>query len=222
MATIKGLGLSLIQKLYSLPSAQILGVTDLDTDSVSQTLPIIPNILRRSDNIIGNNQGGWLQGVMENVHSGADDEVSTYRPYDGTAAGSTTLVGAAAGFPAPIPSGWDLWILGCSLERTSGAGTVVGLLALNGNPLGWGIDDAGAAVTDTPLFNLARFTSIVADAAALAYGIGADGQPWQPVNLRLPGQIALEFHTTSSAAVTVQLAILMGLFPEAMGQDVVT
>jgi len=221
VATVKGIELSLIQKLYGLPSSQLAGVTQLDADNVSQTLPIVPEILRRSANIVGNNQGGIFQGVMEMVHSGADDEVGTYVPYAGTIAGGTTVVGARAGFPLPIPEGWDLWFLGCSLERFSGAGTVVALLSLNGSPGGWGIDDQGAAVPETPLFNIARFTSIVAD-AIIGYGIGADGQPWQGVGrMRLARDQEYELRSTSSAAVSYRLAILMGLFPEAMGQDIV-
>jgi len=222
MAEVSGVQLALIQKLYGLSANQLAGVTQMDADNVQQVVPIVPEILRRSLNIVGNNEGGLFQGVMENVHSAADSEVSTYRPYEGVVAGSTTIVGGAPGFPLPVPTGWDLWLLGMSLSRTSGAGTVVAMLALNGDQLGWGIDDAGAAVTSTPNFHVARFTSIVADAAGEAYGIDAQGNPFVNINKRLPRSMTLQLHSTSDAAATIQASLLMGIFPESMGQDVVT
>jgi len=220
MGLIKGLQLRLVQSLYGIPGSQSSGVTEVDLDNVQQVINVVPEVLRRSDNVIGNNQGGWFQGTMQNVHSGADAELSTYVPYKMTVAGGTTVVGAAPGFPAPIPEGWDVWLIGCSLERTAGAGSVVALLSLNDNPLGWGIDDSGAAVTGSPLISLVRFTSIVNDVGGYGYGIGADGMAFQRVGIRLPPKIDFEFRTNSTAAATVQLSIVMGLFPEGMGQDI--
>jgi len=211
---IKGLQLRLVQKLYGIPPAQIRGVTELDTENAQQTIPLVPEILRRSDNILGLISGGWFEGVMENVHSGADDEVCSLNPY---------IPGAAAGpgFPSPVPDGWDIWILGASLLAHSGAGSAVIILDINTGARGLGIDDQGAAVTATPLIILQRWTSIVADVGGLTgYGIDAQGKAWQPIGVRVPRGADMELRGTSDAAVSYRAAIIMGIFPEGMGQDV--
>jgi len=41
------------------------------------------------------------------------------------------------------------------------------------------------------------------------------------VNIRIPRGATLAFHSTSAAAAEFQMAFLLGLFPAALGQDVV-
>jgi len=215
MATVKGPQLSTIQRLYGLSPAQLLGVTDIDTDHVSQVLPIAPEILRRSNSILGSVAGGFFQATLENVHSAADDEVTVLRPYASAAAAITV--------PTPVPDGWDIWLLGGSVLRTAGAGGAAMVIALNGIPGGMGLDDGGTQVTDTPLQILGRWDSIIDDIQAfLGYGATEAGDPWINFNVRLPRGVVIEFHSTSDAAITIQAALQMGIFPEGMGQDVVT
>jgi len=221
MGIIKGSQLSLIQKLYGIPGSQSLGITDVDLDTLTQTLPVVPEILRRSDNILGNSGGGWFNGVMENVHSGADIEVCSLVPY-------TPGAGAVRGFPNPVRPGWDIWLLGASLIRTSGTGGAIVILDINtpgGN--GLGIDDSGDPVLDTPIFPVARWTTFVDDlggGSAPELGLGPAGSLhcYQPIGIRLPRPCDLELRGDSDAAVTYQCAMIMGIFPEAMGQDVAT
>jgi len=215
VALITGAQLRLVQRLFGLAPASVVGATDLDTQNVSQVLPLGPEILRRSDNILGLQSGGWFEGVCENVHSGADNEVCSLTPYTPGAA-------AGPGFPDPVPPGWDIWLLGASVIRFSGAGGASAALVLNGNPRGLGIDDSGAAVAATPVPILAVWDSIIDAPSTLGgFMVTEAGDPWVKMNLRLPRGIIIEFHSTSDAAVSLRTAMIMGIFPEGMGQDVV-
>jgi len=194
------------------------GITVLEDDSVTQTLPIVPEIARRSLAI--GNIGGWVLAVLENVHSGADFEQSSINLYNPAAAAIRPP------YPGPVPLNTDVWMLGCSLIRNSGAGGLTGgLLGLNPPTLsqGLGIDDAGVALITTPIMTLAHFVGVDETlSSGNAFGETDQGLTYVPINLRIPRGGTLVFSSEAAAAAEFQLLVVLGLFPAGMGQDVVT
>lgn len=216
MSLIPGNQLRLISKLMGLSQQAIAGISDLDDKNISQVLTT-NELVRRG--LTEANLGGWYQGLLENVHSVADGETSSIDPY---APGASFV----APYPALVPEGWDVWLLGVGGVRSSGAGGLTGAL-MQIDPLrtqvGWAQDDAGAPVTAvSPAWTIARFDSVSAEIG----GVQADpmlteaGDCFVHVGVRLPRGITIVFHSEAAAAAEFQAQFLMGLFPEALGQDI--
>jgi len=195
------------------------GPTVLDDDSVSLTMPVLPEIARRS--LIQGPLTGWYTSVMENVHSAADGELSSINPYEPGAA-------AVAPYPESVPDDFDVWLLKAFAQRSSGSGALtMGYLDMNPvtHQQGWGIDDAGAPVIDEPPVVLARWDSVeavVTVAGATEPAMTEAGDTMVDVNIRIARGALLRFSTESAAAAEFQCLLLMGLFPSGLGQDVVT
>jgi len=217
MALIKSGMLKRIQGLIGTPGSS-LGPVNLEDESVTQVLPVIPEIARRG--LAPGTIGGWGTGLMENVHSGADFESSSIDPY---------LAGVAAvgAYPAEVPLEFDVWLLGVSAQQTSGTPGLDGAFLLL-NPVAsqqmWGVDDGGLQVVGDPPLMLARWDAI--DSTVTTTGdilIAESGEVYLPINIRIPRSGCLiAFHTESAGAAEYQATLLMGLFPAALGQDVVT
>ncbi len=199
----------------------ITAPTVLDDDSVSMTFPVVPDIARRGLSVGG--AGGIFQGILENVHTAADDERSAIMPY-------TAGPDAAPGFPAAISRDFDLWLLSASVVKTSGGGTLPGAALflrapLSNNPtLGFGRDDAGAPVTNNTLYPLAFWNAFfTGSAGSNDFGINdISGDASQDIGVRLPRGCELVFDTTSTETVTIRVIMQLGLFPAGLGQDVAT
>jgi len=216
LADVTGGQLRLIQKLFGLGSSSVTGATDIDANDLSMVVSVIPEILRRGDSLA--TQSGWFQGVMRNVHAGADDQESVIDPY-------APGVAAVPPYPTVVPAGFDVWLLSASAIRQTGAGDIVEA-GLNMNPSGatqgWGVNQAGAQVVAGPRVWLARWDEL--DAALT--GVNANllteaGELSVRIGLRIPRQAStLEFHTESAGAATFQVSLVMGIFPESLGQDI--
>lgn len=217
MSIIHSRMLGLIQKLIGGGSGSL--VTVLDDDSVTQVLPVIPEIARRSLTI--GNIGGWFLAVLENVHTSDDFEQSSIPVYTPAAAA------VIPPYPLVVPDDQDIWLIGASLIRTTGAGSLAaGVLAINPPSIsqGLGIDDAGATVIGTPMMSLAHFNGLNTVLGSVnAFGITAGGDPYVPIGLRLPRFTTLVFNSESGGAATCefQMIAIMALFPAGLGQDVV-
>jgi len=212
MSIIKNAILKPIQRLIGIAPAS--SPTVVDTGNVSLTMPILPDMARRS--LASQPTGGWFQGVLENVHSAGDAEISSINPYE-----------AAADAVAPYPIAiddllFDLWIVAVGGIRSSGSGGLTsGVVSItpSAHTQGWGRDDVGAPVVASPRMTIASFDAINSD-GALDFFITEQGLPFQPLNLRIPRNSLLTFHSTSAAAAEYQAWVLLGLFPAGLGQDV--
>jgi len=213
----------IIKNAILLPIQRLIGIapapteTVVDTSSVSLTMPILPDMARRS--LSSQPTGGFFIGVLENVHSAADDENSTIDPYN---PGPDVF----APYPALVDPGFDVWILKVGGERIAGAGTLdVGLLSLVNliHTLGWGRDDAQDPVPLVPNVTLARFDAIdEVVGAAIEPFITEQGETAVDVSMRIPRGSRLRFHSTAgTASATFNMWFIVGLFPGGMGQDVV-
>jgi len=190
--------------------------TELEDGTLVQVMNM-NDIVRRSRAI--GPFGGWYQGLLENVHSAGDTESSFIDPYEPGAS-------ANAPYPASVPLGWDVWIVGVGGVRSSGAGALADAI-MQINPIarqtGWGQDNAGAPVTGSPSFSLAHFDDVVASVGSIVADPmknGTNGLTYYQPNVRVPRGAAIEFHSTSGAAAEFQAQFLMGIFPQGLGQDV--
>lgn len=218
MARIKSGLIKGLQELLGISAGGVAGPVDVDLANVSQTLPIVPELARRG--LAPGTIGGWGFGLLENVHAGADGEASFIDPY--RAAGS-----AIQGYPRRVQQGFDVWLLGAAAIRSSGGGDITEAL-LQLNPVAsqqmWGKDDAGAAVVGDPTMGLIRWDDLsTAISVGTDYLVTEDGQPYVKLGIRIPRSgCTISFRTEAAAAAEFQCICLMGLFPAAMGQDVVT
>ena len=220
MATLKNAILRPLQKLIGVAPATLPTVVDLE--NVSLTLPIIPEVVRRSSAHVIEHGGLW-QGVLENVHSGADNEISSLRPYE---PGENFVISP---FPAVITDEWDLWLSKVGGRRSSGTGALSGaamiLTSIGASPMSqaWGKDDVAAKVEGTSPMVLAQFDGISTLVDALNANedpmITEDGKTWVDVNMRIPRGALLAFKSTAAAAAEFQMWFILGLFPAGMGQD---
>lgn len=178
---------------------------------------VVNEIVRRS-RTLGRTEGVF-SFLFTNNHAAANTQSTTITPYNAT-------VGAANGWPVPVPDDMEVWLIGAGVEQASGTGTIeAGLfLFLQGAQLGVGEDQAGAAVAGSSLFWLARWNSLVT--LSSEHALDPDGKPWVPIGLRLtrltigPGTTDLIFRSTSSAAAVFDCTAIMGLFPITFGQDI--
>jgi len=207
----------LILRLQALLGGPVVGgATSVDTDNISLTMPVIPELARRS--IVAGPVEGWYTSIFENVHSAADGEVSTIDPYEPGGA-------AVAPYPASVPRDQDVWLLKAYALRSVGTGGLTaGYLMMNPSPFqqGWGIDDQAAAVVDTPPVVLARWDVIEATVGAEEPALTEQGECMVDIGIRIGRGATLRFDTESAAAAEFQCVMLMGLFPSTLGQDVAT
>jgi len=209
VALITGDQLKAVAKIFGLRASQTSAFTDLDTEHVQQVLEI-SGIVRSSSQI--GPVSGWFLGVLQNVHPGAGDLVSTMNPYEPGAA-------ATQQFPRSVPQGWDIWCHGASMRRSAGAGTLTsGFLAINGDPQGWGRNNSGVTITDTPEQVVCHWNSIAPDVPTPA--LTPSGDTYVPVRMRIPRNSDFEYRTVAAgASANFDLAIVLGLFPAGIGQD---
>ena len=188
--------------------------TILDDGNVSQVLSI-NEIVRRSRTSAATS--GWFYAIFQNVHAAAGPLTSSIDPYD-------PGVAVLAPYPDPVPRGFDLYILRAMLRRNSGAGGLDGaVFSMNGGvgQQAWGVNDDGTATgaSQDPM-PFALFTGLDTSTTS-AVGLSGDGSVNVPVNLRVPqGLLNITLRTDAAAAATFRGYLIMGLFPEALGQDV--
>jgi len=216
MTVVKRPLLGILQNLIGIAPAPVPLI--LDEGNISLTLPIVPNIARRSQTL--GNAGGLFTGLLENVHAGADDETSTIKPYKAGAS-------AIAPYPEVIEDGTDLWLLRVALIAVVGTPDLAGaVFSINygGETNGWGRDDAGDPVTNSTPFAITAWDGTFTAATAYTGGdpctvVGTGAISDEP-NMRIPRGATLRIATTSGAAGEFRLLFLMGLFPAGLGQDV--
>lgn len=199
-------------------SGRVEGATDLENDRVVQALGI-NELVRRARTIAGSE--GIFLGLMENTHSAANTVATVVTPYD-------VPTGGIGAWPSPVPTSLDVWILGVSVQHTGGAGSLTGAFYIDmpTTQVGWGVDQAGAAVAALrSLQVVAYWDSLVTQTSAFARD-SVSGRFYWPVNLRIGRQrdandlTRVVFSSTSSAAAVFLATVILGLFPIGMDQDI--
>ena len=213
---IDGPALKGVGDLLGLAGSAVSDVTEVDTRNLAQVLPV-NEYIRRGQTPVAST--GMFRCVMENVHGAADSEASTVDPY--------TTEHVFHGYPSPVPSTLDFWVLRLHVMRASGAGdlTMANLRTgpTNSNFMqGWGVDDGGAAVSSTDGFLLwagAAFNSTGGGNIPALAEIGT-GKLTGDIGHRVRRGSQLIFSSLSDGIVTARMILLCGLFPAGLGQDI--
>lgn len=203
--------LGILNKALGLTGSGVPGPTELMDGTVDQVIAV--NDLARR----GRTQAattGIYNPAMVNLSTGAETTTTTVNPY-------TNTVGIVAPWPAPVPEQFDVWLLGVAANQSGGT-TWDAALYINPPDAqqGWGVDQSGAAAVSSIQYAVAYF-----DATATAthtFGVTAGGElPWQPIGIRLPRGATLIWVVDHADVSTVVAQLTLGLFPIALGQDVV-
>lgn len=203
-----------VNRVLGIAGQQVPAATLLDGANLSQILNV--NELVRRARTPGFTSG-WFYTLFVNIHGASGELSSSIDPY---VPGDASV----APYPSPVPRGFDFWLLGAAVRRTSGAGALSGaILFLNPDTRlqGWGVDDSGAAVATTSAIPLARWTGLDTGLSGTGgTGITGDGGAMVKTLTRVPREGDLLFITEASAAATFQCLMICALFVEGLGQDV--
>lgn len=192
-------------------------ITELQDGVVDQVLSV-GDIVRRGRTLAGNE--GIFYGRMLNEHAGAGTLTTTVNVYNL----ATTSTPEVAPYPVPMPKQFDVWILAAILRLTAGAASTTAVLnaRLPAVAQGWGVDDGGGDQFGIATIPLAFWDTIVGP-SGFSFGVGRDEVMYQKIGLRLPRSLddaALQFVSTSVGIQTYLCDVILGVFPVALGQDV--
>jgi len=190
-------------------------VTEFLDGELGQTLDVAP-IIRR-----GRTQAatqGIYQGYLRNEHAGAGSLATTEAVY-------AVDVGVLAPYPDPVPAQFDIWLMAAFLRQESGTGTIEATLTAVYPAVtrGWGLDDSGLAVTDSPMETVLAFWDTIVT-VGVSFGLQGTQGPMAHIGMRLPRSdtMLLRFRSTASALATFGCQVMLGIFPVALGQDIIT
>lgn len=185
------------------------------TDGIVDQVLSVGEIVRRSRTQAQTQ--GLYSAILQNVHT--DSEVLTVQvnPYNvGT--------GVIPPYPDPVPENFDVWLLGASVRRVSGASTLTGALFYQfpSANQGWGVDDSGVAVVESAPMGLIHWDSLVTLNTTSGRLQGSRGL-FQSLGLRMPrgasNNGSIRFVSSSSVTATFDCQLILGVFPAALGQD---
>ncbi len=193
-------------------------LTELEDGIVDQILSV--NEIARRGRTQADVQGIYTP-TLRNEHVDVETVNNEIDPYN---VGSTVLV---APYPDPVPAQFDIYLMGASLRHVSGtaSGMAVATLSLTVGTAsqGWGKKDNSNIILVSQQMRLAFWDAMVSDGTN--FGIrAADRGPHQRIGLRLPrggGGTTLSFRSISTVTVAIDCQMILGLFPAALGQDVV-
>lgn len=206
MQLFDGAGLKLVNKILGLssrPSAE----TFLDSESVQQALNM--NAFVRRGRAYGA-ADGMFAWTIENVHPGIDTQTTTIDPY--------ALASVAAGFPTPVPEGFDVWLLDAQVSVTTAN------VDLDPGPrlsivFGSTLKVFGPAGSVTIPWRL--WNTVIPISGTLGYmGVSA-GFPHRDAAWRIPRGATLTFASTSLAATSIFCGMAIALLPAGLGQDAI-
>jgi len=204
-----------INRVLGLAGTGAAQQTILDDGDLTQVLDVNP-FVRRGMTLAS--RTGIYFGIFRNVHGAGGLINNIINPYEAP--------NSRDGFPAVITvqSGLELWLLGASGERLSGAGGLdEGLLQIlfSSDQQAFGSDDSGGAVASSANLHVARWDGVSTATTTNAL-VMEDGSTFARIGIRLSRlATGLRFISDASAAATFQLNVMMGLFPTGLGQDVI-
>ncbi len=204
--------LGIVNKALGLTGAGAPDTEFLD-GVVDQVLPV-GELIRRG-RVLAGTDGIFTPTLRVNL-SGAATDGTTVDPYR---IGTTNRV---APYPAIVPNSLDVWLLGASVRQVSGTGTLNGVLSITVTTTqqGFGQDNAGLLVLVDQRIRLAFWDAIGSDGSN--FGILNELGTHKRLGIRLPRSTTeILFRVTSSATSSWDCQLVLGLFPVALGQDVV-
>lgn len=190
--------------------------TILQDAVLDQVIDVAP-IVRRGRTLASS--GGIFRCILRNNHTGAEQQTSAISPYN---VGPTFVMPP---YPSPMPEQFDVWLLGATMQRFSGSGSLNAELGINNIAQGWGVDDLGA-----PLLNINAVMAVAFWNTLISttntFGTTQTREPWKDLRIRLPrlgvfpsSPVELVWRTSSTADSVYDCLVLLGVFPIALGQD---
>ena len=182
----------------------------LDDALVNQTFAV-DQVARRARTF----GDGLYHMVLRLSHgAGASDEVASLDPYE--------AANTQNAFPSPVPDDYDLFLVGAGLEHVGGtAGNLDDAMLGLQSPIGVfaaGIDQAGSPLNQRAVVvPIGMWTGGLADAGSAFFGVV---QPF--MHFRIPRGSTLVARSGAAGSVTIEIAVLVGIFPKSLGQDAST
>lgn len=204
-----------VNRTLDLAGGGVVAPTDLNDELLFQILNVNP-LVRRARTEAGTN--GIYSGLMQNTHVAAGTLTASINPY------APTVTNARTTWPATVPQHFDVWVLGATVSRVGGAGDIDGAVlsaVLAAEQQGWGVLDTGGGLSGTATVLLARWVSTLdVSVATGAHAVLGDGSYYARINQRLHRGTTIDFASDAAAAANFRCALLLGLFPASLGQDV--
>jgi len=189
-------------------------IEDTLLDSGNLSLVVNANEIIRRSRTPGVTNGNFY-GILQNEHVGAGQLASSLDPYD---PGNDVI----APYPAPVPAGFDVWLLAATTIRVGAGSTLDGaVLAVDPAAIqqGWGRDNLGALVTGDLIMPVALWTGFDTSTANVI-GVQGDGNPTAQIGRRLQRGAELRFISDVAGALVIQCIMVIGVFPVGLGQDI--
>lgn len=212
-----GQALGVTNRALGLYGATSPNETEFEDERVIQTVDV-GDLIRRGRSPAGTE--GIFRCVLRNQHVDINVLATSWQPYEANDNGATV-----APYLTPMPRGFDVWLLGASVSVNTGAGIDFARLSLTNVQLGFGINNSSVAVVPTTVFTLAFWNGMIT-AGSADFAVTETREPYKAINMRIPrkGAIAspfLVFESQSTATVQIDCLMLIGVFPEGLGQDVI-
>ncbi len=210
MKKIDSQALDILNKALGLPGTGGSPITEL-TDGVVDQVIDVSQIIRRSRTQAATT--GIYTALLRNVHTDAQSLSTLLQPY-------APVPGTnRAPYPLIMPPGFEVWVLTAVLTQLSGGGTLSAALRINCPGTIMGLTTTGGAEVAT--MNVALWDAVVAENTTFGIASAVD-QPMQRIGMRLPRAplTQLIFSSTSSLTATFDCFVTLGVFPVALGQDV--
>lgn len=177
--------------------------TDLDDAVLQQSLDCVPLI--RRGRALGSSQGIFTASI-ENVHAGAGIITTAIDPY--------ALTSPRAGYPTPLPDGFDVWLLDAfgsaaiGLQDTDASRITVRYDATQTalGPVGTVTQPYRLFLGEIPISAAVAFLQLATGSVALG-------------PLRIPRGADILWSSAATGAGSMFGQLVLGVFPEALGQD---
>lgn len=193
--------------------------TELEDGSVTQVIEISP-IARRS-RVFGL-EGKFVGSFIMEHGAGTTNLLVTIDPFN-------MQMNAVTGpYPHVMPDGFDLWIIGASGMLVTGISTNlddVGLSITSDQEASFGFNQGGGPDLGSigiPEINLALWDEFHATGIVAPLFNSHSGKTWMAIGQRLRRGELIRLRSGASNAIAYMVHIVLGLFPTALGQDVVT
>ena len=227
--TINSQALVLLDRMLGLSGPGGEQYTTLDDGNVQQVLEI-SEVARRSLTPAGSS--GFFSVQMRNTIGAAGIQRATLDPYN--LGNTTTVTLNTNAYPVPVPRGFDVWLIGATCwagDRTETNFCQLELIVDNSS-MAININTEGGSATqltnDTIYMPMGRWDTFpnenTGPSPSSHYaGFTENGTSYLDINVRVPRDSLLGFVSGTSANDNVNFCdIILGLFPEGLGQDVAT
>lgn len=184
--------------------------TDFDDENLQQVLDVGPLI--RRGRALGA-RGGAFSAYVVNTHPAADTQTTNLDVY------KLATPTQGAGWPSPVPEGYDAWLVG-SQALQSGAIMTAAMLRIVYPSESQIYGAAGPMNMVLRTYLTTVLASVTIGSVLYGRSIG-DGQIGRTHAIRIPRGATVTWQSISNAAGDISAILQLGLFPAGLGQDLI-